>query len=71
MLIHEEGVTDPAAGATLRLKRPDLVMTLIARMPLAPRVEFGDIVIEGDVSLYAALIDLLEPPTANFNIVTP
>ncbi|HXQ11611.1 MAG TPA: alkyl sulfatase dimerization domain-containing protein [Caulobacteraceae bacterium] len=71
VLIHEEGVADPAAGATVRLKRPDLVMTLIARMPLAPRVESGDIIIEGDASLYAALIDLLEPPTPNFNIVTP
>ena len=71
MLIHEEGVSDPAAGATVRLKRPDLLMTLFAGVPFAPRVESGDIVIEGDASLYAALVDLIEPITPNFPIVTP
>ncbi|HLK23612.1 MAG TPA: alkyl sulfatase dimerization domain-containing protein [Caulobacteraceae bacterium] len=71
VLVHEEGVSDAAAGATVRLHRPDLVMTLIAGMPSAPRIESGDIQIDGDASLYAALCELIEPVAANFNIVTP
>jgi alkyl sulfatase BDS1-like metallo-beta-lactamase superfamily hydrolase len=71
VMVHEEGVSDPTAGATVRMKRPDLVMTLIAGMPFAPRVESGDILIEGDASLYGALVDLIEPITPNFAIVTP
>ena len=71
VLVHEHGVSDPAAGATVRMKRPDLLMTLLAGIPFAPRVDSGDIVIEGDASLYAALVGLIEPLTPNFNIVTP
>ena len=71
VLIHEEGVSDPAAGVTLRMKRPDLLMTLFIGMPFAPRVESGDIVIEGDAELYAALVGLIEPLTPNFPVVTP
>ena len=48
VLIHEDGVRDPHAGATIRMKRPDLLMTLFMKMPFAPRVESGDIVMEGD-----------------------
>jgi anthranilate synthase/aminodeoxychorismate synthase-like glutamine amidotransferase len=44
---------------------------LFAGIPFAPRVESGDIKIEGDAALYAALIDLIEPLTPNFPIVTP
>lgn len=71
VLVHEAGVSDPAAGATVRMRRPDLLMTLIAGMAFAPRVESGDIVIEGDASLYAALASLIEPVKPNFPIVTP
>jgi len=71
VLIHEEGVSDPQAGLTLRMKRPDLLMTLFVGMPFAPRVESGDIAVEGDVELYAALIGLIEPLTPNFPVVTP
>ena len=71
VLIHEEGVTDPKAGATVRMKRPDLLMTLFVGMPFQPRVESGDIVIKGDASLYAALVGLIEPLAPNFPIVTP
>ena len=59
------------AGATLRMKRPDLLMTLFVGMPFAPRVESGDIAVEGDAELYAALVDLIEPVTPNFPVVTP
>ncbi|MBS0273344.1 MAG: MBL fold metallo-hydrolase [Proteobacteria bacterium] len=71
VLIHEEGVSDPDAGATVRMKRPDLLMTLFAGMPYRARIDSGDIAVEGDVSLYGALVGLIEPVTPNFPIVTP
>ena len=71
VLVHEEGVADPKAGASVRIKRPDLLMTLFIGMPFQPRVESGDIIITGDASLYAALVALIEPLAANFPIVTP
>jgi alkyl sulfatase BDS1-like metallo-beta-lactamase superfamily hydrolase len=71
VLVHELGVKESGAGATVRMKRPELLMTLFAGIPLAARVESGDIVIEGDAGLYAALIDLIEPLTPNFPVVTP
>jgi len=71
VLIHEHGISDAKAGATLRMKRPHLLMTLFAGAPIAPLVEAGDVKVEGDASLYAALVDLIEPVNANFPIVTP
>ncbi len=71
VMIHEAGVRDPDAGATVRMARPDLLMTLIARFPLEPRIASGDIVIDGDASLYAALVDMIEAPAPNFPVVTP
>jgi len=68
VLIHEEGIVDASAGATVRLTRPDLLMTLFAGVPVMTR---PDIKIEGDSGLYDALIDLIEPIDSNFNIVTP
>ena len=52
VLIHEQGVRDPDIGATVRLTRPDLLMTLFMKMPFAPRIESGDIAIDGDAGLY-------------------
>jgi alkyl sulfatase BDS1-like metallo-beta-lactamase superfamily hydrolase len=71
VLVHELGVHEAGAGASIWMKRPDLLMTLFAGVPLAARLESGDIVIEGDASLYAALVDLIEPLTPNFPVVTP
>jgi alkyl sulfatase BDS1-like metallo-beta-lactamase superfamily hydrolase len=71
VLVHELGVSEAVAGATVRMKRPDLLLTLFAGVPLAARLDSGDIVIEGDAGLYAALIDLIEPLTPNFPVVTP
>lgn len=71
VLIHELGVRDPNPGATLRMTRPDLLMSLFMKMPLDPRIQSGDVAVEGDASLYAALVDLIEPVVANFPIVTP
>jgi alkyl sulfatase BDS1-like metallo-beta-lactamase superfamily hydrolase len=69
--VHELGVSEAGAGATVRMKRPELLMTLFAGVPFAGRVESGDIAIEGDAGLYAALVDLIEPLTPNFPVVTP
>ena len=71
MLIHESGVQDGAAGLTVRMARPDLLMTLFIGLPFAARVESGDIAVAGDGSLYEALVDLIEPLVPNFPIVTP
>jgi alkyl sulfatase BDS1-like metallo-beta-lactamase superfamily hydrolase len=71
VMVHEEGVVDPNAQATARMKRPELLMTLLAGVPVAVRVESGDIVLEGDTSLYPAFVDLIEPLVPNFPIVTP
>jgi ubiquinone biosynthesis protein UbiJ len=46
-------------------------MTLFAGQPAAPLIESGEIKAEGDASLYAALVGLIEPVTNNFPIVTP
>jgi alkyl sulfatase BDS1-like metallo-beta-lactamase superfamily hydrolase len=71
VMVHEFGVRDDGAGATVRMKRPDLLLTLFAGLPFQGRVESGDIVIEGDAALYAALVGLIEAFTPNFPIVTP
>ena len=71
VLVHEQGVSDPKAELSLKMKRPDLLMSLFAGMPLAPRIESGDVKAVGDVSLYAALVEMIEPLSLNFPIVTP
>ncbi|MBV9541794.1 MAG: MBL fold metallo-hydrolase, partial [Alphaproteobacteria bacterium] len=71
VLVHEQGISDPAAGLTVTMKRPNLLMTLLAGIPVAPGVASGDIVMKGDASLYDALTGLIEPIVPNFPIVTP
>ncbi|MBV8137929.1 MAG: MBL fold metallo-hydrolase, partial [Deltaproteobacteria bacterium] len=71
VLIYEQGVSDPLASATIRLKHGELVMTLLGGAPVAARIASGDIVAEGDWHLYEALVAMIEPPDANFAIVTP
>jgi len=70
VLIHEEHVDD-LADAVVYLPRAAVLMTLFAGVPLAPQVESGAIRIEGDATLYARLIDLIDPLDPNFAIVTP
>ncbi|MBU6443541.1 MAG: MBL fold metallo-hydrolase [Alphaproteobacteria bacterium] len=71
VLVHEEGVSDPKADLSLGMKRPDLLMSLFLGLPLAPRIESGDVTAKGDVALYAALVEMIEPLSLNFPIVTP
>ncbi len=71
VLIHEAGVHDANAGATVRMKRPELLMTLLAGAPPGARIDSGDIVVDGDRSLYESLAALIEPIVTNFPVVTP
>ncbi len=71
VLVHETGVHDASAGATVRLIRPQLLMTLLAGIPPAALIASGDIAVSGDATLYEALCGLIEPVVQNFPIVTP
>ena len=71
VMVHEAEVVDPSAGATVRLTRGDLLLTLHAGQPAGPRIASGEIKVEGDASLDEALADMIEPVVANFPIVTP
>jgi alkyl sulfatase BDS1-like metallo-beta-lactamase superfamily hydrolase len=71
VLVHEEGVEDANAGASLRMARPDLLLTLFAGLPAKDRIAAGAITVTGNADLYLALVDLLEAPAPNFPIVTP
>jgi alkyl sulfatase BDS1-like metallo-beta-lactamase superfamily hydrolase len=67
VMIHEKGITDPKAGATVRLARFDMIVTMLAGVAPATR----SIQSEGDGSLYGKLAGMVEPLAPNFNIVTP
>jgi len=71
VMVHEAGVRDAAAGASVRMVRPMLLMTMFAAAPVDAAIASGAIATEGDASLYGALVDLIEPLTPNFPIVTP
>jgi alkyl sulfatase BDS1-like metallo-beta-lactamase superfamily hydrolase len=71
VLVHEAAISDPRAGATVRLKRPNLLLTLLAGAPAAPQIASGEIAITGDAALYEALTAVIEPIAANFPVVTP
>jgi alkyl sulfatase BDS1-like metallo-beta-lactamase superfamily hydrolase len=71
VLVHEPGVADAGAAASLRMTRPDLLMSLFMGASIEARIASGDVKLEGDASCYRALIDLIEPLAANFPIVTP
>lgn len=71
VLIHESGVRDPKADASVRMTRPNLVATLFGAQPPAPLIEAHEIAVEGDAAAYATLVDLIEPVEPNFAIVTP
>lgn len=70
VLVHEEGVDDPAA-VTVTMQRPTLLMTLFAGAPIAPLIARGDIEVEGDADAYHALLQSLGTLDPGFNIVRP
>ena len=67
VMIHEQDVADPQAGATVRMTRMDLLATLFAGV--AP--ETRGIESDGDGALYGRLAALIDPLALNFNVVTP
>jgi alkyl sulfatase BDS1-like metallo-beta-lactamase superfamily hydrolase len=71
VLVHEHGVSDGDAGASLAMSRPAFLMALFMGQPLERAISAGEITVEGEPALFQALVDLIEPLTANFPIVTP
>lgn len=65
VLVHEAGVIDPDAGASVRISRRGLLGSLLGGK------DPSDIAVEGNPALYPALVGLVEPLVANFTIVTP
>lgn len=71
VLIHEEDIEDAEAGASVRMTRAELIMTLLAGFPVADFLANGGIKAEGDATLYETLAGMIEAPAPNFNIVEP
>jgi alkyl sulfatase BDS1-like metallo-beta-lactamase superfamily hydrolase len=66
VMIHESGITDPQAGATVKMTRLDFLATLLAGVAVQTRA----ISSEGDATLYAKLAGMIDPLNTNFNIVS-
>jgi alkyl sulfatase BDS1-like metallo-beta-lactamase superfamily hydrolase len=70
VLIHETGVSDAKADATVKMTRADLLQTLLAAVPVVMKTATGAIKVEGKSDAYAELVSLIDPVDANFPIVT-
>jgi alkyl sulfatase BDS1-like metallo-beta-lactamase superfamily hydrolase len=71
VLIHEEGITDDKADATVTMKRADMLETLLAGVPVSVKKATGAIKVAGNGDVYGNLASLIEPTAPNFPIVTP
>lgn len=71
VLIHEAGVSDPQADATVTMRRADLAETLLAGVPVGLKTLTGAITVEGRRDAYSTLVGMIDPIPQNFNIVTP
>lgn len=71
VLVHEEGVSEPAADAIIRLTRLEFLMTLFGAAPADPLIASGAIKVEGRAGLFESLAGMIEAPVANFNVVVP
>ena len=71
VLIHEEGIVDDKADATVTMKRSDMLETLLAGVPLTVKTATGAIKVTGRSDAYAELVNLIDPTQPNFNVVTP
>jgi len=71
VLIHEEGVRDDKADATVTMKRSDMLETLLAGVPVGIKSASGAIKVDGKSSGYADLVGLIDPVNPNFPVVTP
>ena len=71
VLIFREGMPRDTYDATLVASRKDFLMGVIGKEPLAQKIASGDAVIEGDPLAFVQFSSWLQPPTRDFNIVTP
>lgn len=71
VMIHEEGIVDDKADATVTMKRSDMLETLLAGVPLTLKSATGAIKVTGRNDAYADLVALIDPTQPNFNVVTP
>ncbi|MBL8780409.1 MAG: MBL fold metallo-hydrolase [Alphaproteobacteria bacterium] len=71
VLIHEAGVRDDKADATVTMKRSDMLETLLAGVPVGVKTTTGAIKAEGRSGAYGELVGLIDPVNPNFPIVTP
>jgi alkyl sulfatase BDS1-like metallo-beta-lactamase superfamily hydrolase len=71
VMIHEEGINEESADATVTMKRSDLLETLLAGVPVGVKTTTGAIKIEGPPAAYGDLVALIDPLNPNFPIVTP
>ena len=71
MLIHESGVYDDKADATVTMERSDLLETLLAGLPVKSKTASGAIKVKGNSDAYGQLASLIDPINVTFNIVTP
>jgi len=71
VMIHEEGVRDDAADATLTMKRQDFMETMFAGVPISVKTATGAIKIAGKSGAYGELLGMIDPIDPNFAVVTP
>jgi alkyl sulfatase BDS1-like metallo-beta-lactamase superfamily hydrolase len=71
VLIHEAGITDDKADATVTMKRADMLETLLAGVPVTLKTTTGAIKSKGKSGAYAELVGMIDPVNSNFPVVTP
>lgn len=71
VLIHEAGVRDDTADATVTMTRSDMLETLLAGVPVGLKTTSGAIQVDGRSGAYADLVGLIDPVDPNFPVVTP
>ena len=71
VFVHEAGVVDDKADATVTMKRADMLETLLAGVPVMLKTTSGEIKVSGKAGAYAELVSLIDPVNSNFNVVTP
>ncbi len=67
VFIHETGISDPDAQATVTMPREAMMASLFVGAPLSTL----DIESTGDADAWATLVSLIDGVDPNFNIVTP
>lgn len=71
VFIHEAGVRDDKADATVTMKRSDMLETLLAGVPVTLKTTTGAIKSTGNSGAYGELVGLIDPVNSSFPVVTP